>query len=98
MGRSTCCRCRGERTRGLVLTNTVASPPPAEFAEQFMKRIEREWGTGILERIWGETGDTALRSFSRMERVAATPRAAANLIRHVLKGVPGEWSLLAVCP
>jgi class 3 adenylate cyclase len=46
--------------------------------------IERQWGTGVLGRLWGWAGDEqARRWYGKTERLMQTPREAAEVFRWV---------------
>lgn len=79
-----------ERVQALVLHSTgpcgirkadFPYGPDAALAEQLLRRVERDWGTGIMARALGDRSDAAAEFFGRVERRACPPRAAAALMR-----------------
>jgi class 3 adenylate cyclase len=72
-----------ERTEALVLFNTFARLPGADDPDlkaRIVRMIEREWGSGLYARWWGRSEEHR-KVIGRWERLAATPTAAAELIR-----------------
>ncbi|MBA2327568.1 MAG: alpha/beta fold hydrolase [Actinobacteria bacterium] len=72
-----------ERTDALVLFNTYAHLPGADDPDlkaRIMRTIEREWGSGLYARWWGRSEEHR-KVIGRWERLAATPSAAAALVR-----------------
>ena len=81
------------RTRALVLISSFARLAWAtdyEFGtdahafEQFLERVEREWGTGVVFRALfpGQADDEAMRQWwARYQRLAASPGASVALQR-----------------
>ena len=99
-----------ERTTALLLYGTFArglhdldypwAPTPDQL-ENFLKRVDLEWGTGITARVFAPSiaqDDLQVQAWGRFERLAVSPGGARTLIhmtansdvRHVLPviGVP----------
>jgi class 3 adenylate cyclase/pimeloyl-ACP methyl ester carboxylesterase len=79
-----------ERVRALVLNATAArvtaAPdyPWAPSAAEHYRRLDllqRGWGTGVLAASFGLTDEVDRRAIARLERLAATPSAAADIFR-----------------
>jgi pimeloyl-ACP methyl ester carboxylesterase len=93
-----------ERTTSLVLYGTFARGlydpeypwgPSSARLDRFLKRVDREWGTGMTARIFAPSiarDDRLVQSWGRFERLAVSPGAARTLlhmaansdVRHVL--------------
>jgi pimeloyl-ACP methyl ester carboxylesterase len=94
------------RTRALVLFDPSArwrldrgyAGLSADEVEQLLATLEREWGTGVLSRVFGwTTNERTQRWFATCERLTHTPRQAADVFRAVLAsdvgGVPRSGGL-----
>ncbi len=79
-----------ERVQALVLhaTGPCGSRRPdfpygldPALTGRLLDRVERDWGTGIMGRLYGDRSQAARDYFARVERRACPPRAAAALMR-----------------
>jgi pimeloyl-ACP methyl ester carboxylesterase len=79
-----------ERVRALVLNATAArvtAAPDYPWAPTAAERYQRidlvlqGWGTGVLAASFGLTDEDGRRAIARLERLAATPSAAADIFR-----------------
>jgi len=70
-----------ERTRALVLYNTLPLVPSDQFGdpERLLAAIESGWGTGVMASRMG--AEELQPYFARIERRACTPNAAARMMR-----------------
>jgi class 3 adenylate cyclase len=69
-----------ERVRSLVLAHTFARLPQREGFEQDLAQLEQYWGSGLaLSTVFIPGADREWAA--RYERAAATPRAAASMLR-----------------
>jgi class 3 adenylate cyclase/dienelactone hydrolase len=68
-----------ERVRALVLGSTCATPMPPDDLDDRLRILEETWGTGLTMQFFDEACDREWAA--RFERSAATPRAAAEILR-----------------
>jgi class 3 adenylate cyclase len=73
-----------ERTRALVLINTLAAIVRSEEWEPFVESVERDWGSGrFLQEIMPDVpvDDERLRDFARGERQSMPPAVVGAIFR-----------------
>jgi pimeloyl-ACP methyl ester carboxylesterase len=77
-----------DRTRGLVLVGTRARFKLGPMAEHFLALIHTEWGKGTWSALIASLSapdEQLARWLARVERLTATPRAAAALMEQLLR-------------